>query len=184
MLHDGIKREEFTQFVIFLSFFGLCLTLLFETGNHVFPFCQLSFKVGNFLVLILYSILQVDNLPSGAKCFAFDLDTPRDPATSIQIAGFPMGTQVSDSMLLTQGIISNTENECTITNTHGVKRTFDIIRTQAGATHGSSGGPVMLSSNWRVIGILHGGMNEEGFAMNIVSDIRQLFHDNTLNIKT
>jgi V8-like Glu-specific endopeptidase len=65
-----------------------------------------------------------------------------------------------------------------------VKRTFDIIRTQAGATHGSSGGPVMLSSNWRVIGILHGGMNEEGFAMNIVSDIRQLFHDNTLNIKT
>ena len=131
-----------------------------------------------------FAILQVDSLPNGAKCFAFDLDTPRDPATSIQIAGFPMGTQVSDSMLLTQGIISNTENQCTITNTHGVKRTFDIIRTQAGATHGSSGGPVMLSSNWRVIGILHGGMNEEGFAMNIVSDIRQLFHDNTLNIKT
>lgn len=130
-----------------------------------------------------FAILQVNSLPDGAKCFAFDLDTPRDPATSIQIAGFPMGTQVSDSMLLTQGIISNTEANCRITNTRGVTRTFDAIRTQAGATHGSSGGPVMLTSNWKVIGILHGGMNEEGFAMNIVSDIRQLFNDNTISIR-
>ena len=94
-----------------------------------------------------------------------------------------MGTQVSDSMLLTQGVISNTESNCRITNTRGVSRTFDAIRTQAGATHGSSGGPVMLANNWKVIGILHGGMNEDGFSMNIVSDIRQLFNDNTLNIK-
>ena len=130
-----------------------------------------------------FAILQLNSLPDGAKCFHFDVDTPREPATYIQIAGFPMGTQVSDSMLLTQGVISNTESNCRITNTRGVSRTFDAIRTQAGATHGSSGGPVMLANNWKVIGILHGGMNEDGFSMNIVSDIRQLFNDNTLNIK-
>ena len=130
-----------------------------------------------------FAILQLNSLPDGAKCFDFDLDTPREPSTYIQIAGFPMGTQVSDSMLLTQGVISNTENGCRITNTHGVSRTFDAIRTQAGATHGSSGGPVMLANNWKVIGILHGGMNEDGFSMNIVSDIRQLFNDNTLSIR-
>ncbi|MBR3455056.1 MAG: AAA family ATPase [Bacteroidaceae bacterium] len=130
-----------------------------------------------------FAILQLNSLPDGAKCFDFDVNTPREPATYIQIAGFPMGTQVSDSMLLTQGVISNTENGCRITNTRGVSRTFDAIRTQAGATHGSSGGPVMLANNWKVIGILHGGMNEDGFSMNIVSDIRQLFNDNTLNIK-
>jgi hypothetical protein len=41
----------------------------------------------------------------------------------------------------------------------------------------------MLANNWKVIGILHGGMNEDGFSMNIVSDIRQLFNDNTLSIR-
>lgn len=130
-----------------------------------------------------FAILQLNSMPDGAKCFLFDIDTPRDTATNIQIAGFPMGTQVSDSVLLTQGIISNYESNCMITNTQGVSRTFDVIRTQAGATHGSSGGPVMLATNWKVIGVLNGGVREDGFSMNIVSDIRQILIDNTLNIR-
>lgn len=128
------------------------------------------------------SILRVDCLPDYAKYFSFDINTERMPTTNIQIAAFPMGTRVSGCMLLTEGVISNTEKQLVVTDEKGTKRVFDAIRTEAQATHGSSGGPVMLSNTMNVIGVLHGGFNENGFVMNIASDIRQLFNERTLNI--
>ena len=128
------------------------------------------------------AILQVDSLPDGAKFFTFDNTTERSPGIQIQIAAFPLGTQVSNTMLLTQGNIANYQGECEMSSS-GRSRKFDAIRTDAQATHGSSGGPVMLKDNWRVIGVLHGGMSEGGFSVNVVTDSRQLFNDNTLKIK-
>ena len=129
------------------------------------------------------ALLQVDSLPDGAKYFAFDNTTARSPGVQIQIAAFPLGTQVSNTMLLTQGNIANYQGECEMSSS-GRNRKFDAIRTDAQATHGSSGGPVMLKDNWKVIGVLHGGMSEGGFSVNVVTDSRQLFNDNSLKIRS
>ena len=129
------------------------------------------------------ALLQVDDLPGSARYFSFDLDSPRQPGTKIQIGAFPMGVRFSHSMFLSQGVIGNYEPHCQLTNENGVTRVFDVIRTEAQATHGSSGGPVMMVDSMRIIGVLHGGMREDGFSINAVSDIAQLFNDKTLNIQ-
>lgn len=129
------------------------------------------------------ALLQVDDLPSSAHYFGFDVDSPRQPGTKIQIGAFPKGVRFSHSMFLTQGVIGNYEPHCQVTNENGVIRVFDVIRTEAQATHGSSGGPVMMVDTMRIIGALHGGMREDGFSVNAVTDIAQLFNDNTINIQ-
>lgn len=130
-----------------------------------------------------FALLQVDDLPNNARYFGFDLDSPRQPGTKIQIGAFPKGVRFSHSMFLTQGVIGNYEPHCHVTNENGVTRVFDVIRTEAQATHGSSGGPVMMVDTMRIIGVLHGGMHEDGFSVNAVTDIAQLFSDNTINIQ-
>ena len=129
------------------------------------------------------ALLQVDDLPGSARYFGFDLDSPRQPGTKIQIGAFPKGVRFSHSMFLTQGVIGNYEPNCTVTNENGVTRKFDIIRTEAQATHGSSGGPVMMVDSMKIIGVLHGGVHEDGFGVSAVTDIAQLFNDETINIK-
>lgn len=127
-----------------------------------------------------FAILQLDSMPEGAKCFMFDTTTAREPATPISIMAFPLGRQVSSKAVLTTGAISNYEENLTIHNENGPQRRFNAIRTEAQATHGSSGGPVVLADSMRVIGVLHGGMNESGFFMNIASDISQIFNESNL----
>lgn len=129
-----------------------------------------------------FAILQVDALPDDAKFFRFDTTTPREPATPISIMAFPLGRQVSNKAVLTSGGISNYEENLTIHNENGMQRRFNAIRTEAQATHGSSGGPVVITDTMRVIGVLHGGMNESGFFMNLASDITQLLSENTLHV--
>lgn len=129
------------------------------------------------------ALLQAEDLPASARYFGFDLDSPRQPGTKIQIGVFPRGIRFSHSMFLTQGVIGNYEPHCSVTNENGVTRVFDVIRTEAQATHGSSGGPVMMVDNMRIIGVLHGGIHEDGFSVNAVTDISQLFSDSTINIK-
>lgn len=131
-----------------------------------------------------FAILEVDSLPKDAKQFGFDTTTPRHPATPLRIIAFPLGTQVSNKAVLTSGAISNYEKKLSIRNEAGQMRRFDAIRTEAQATHGSSGGPVVLADSMQVVGVLHGGMNEGGFFMNIASDINQLFDEPTLQITT
>ncbi|MDE6120754.1 MAG: trypsin-like peptidase domain-containing protein, partial [Muribaculaceae bacterium] len=120
-----------------------------------------------------FAILQVDSLPADAKCFRFDTSTPREPATPLRIIAFPLGRQISNKAVLTSGSISNYEENLNIHNENGQRRRFNAIRTEAQATHGSSGGPVVLADTMRVVGVLHGGMNENGFFMNLASDISQ-----------
>ena len=129
-----------------------------------------------------FAILQVDALPDDAKFFRFDTTTPREPATPISIMAFPLGRQVSNKAVLTSGGISNYEENLTIHNENGMQRRFNAIRTEAQATHGSSGGPVVITDTMRVIGVLHGGMNESGFFMNLASDITQLLSEKTLHV--
>ncbi len=129
-----------------------------------------------------FAILEVDSLPVEAKQFGFDTTTPRDPATPLRIIAFPLGTQVSNKAVLTSGVISNYEINLGVRNENGTARRFNAIRTEAQATHGSSGGPVVLAGTMRVVGVLHGGMNENGFFMNLASDIAQLFNESTLQI--
>lgn len=127
-----------------------------------------------------FAILQLDSIPEGAKYFVFDTATAREPATSIRIVAFPLGRQVSSKAVLTSGAISNYEENLTIRNEDGTQRRFNAIRTEAQATHGSSGGPVVLADSMKVIGVLHGGMNESGFFMNVASDISQIFNESNL----
>jgi AAA+ superfamily predicted ATPase len=129
-----------------------------------------------------FAILEVDSLPLETKQFAFDTTTPRDPATSLRIIAFPLGTQVSNKAVLTSGAISNYEEGLSVRDDNGIIRRFNAIRTEAQATHGSSGGPVVLADTMRVVGVLHGGMNENGFFMNVASDIAQLFNEKNLEI--
>lgn len=131
-----------------------------------------------------FAILEVESLPDEAKQFGFDTDTPRHPATALRIIAFPLGTQVSNKAILTSGTISNYEDGFRVRNENGTTRQFDAIRTEAQATHGSSGGPVVLAESMQVIGVLHGGMNEGGFFMNVASDITQLFNETTLKVTT
>lgn len=129
------------------------------------------------------AILRTASLPDNAKRLSFDVVTPRDPGLNIQIAAFPLGGKLSGNrMILTQGAIGNYEKQCTLRNENGITRIFDAIRTEAQATFGSSGGPVMMTDGFKVIGVLHGGVKENGFNINAVTDIAQLFDDNTLNI--
>lgn len=130
-----------------------------------------------------FAILRVDSLPGGTRQFSFDTDTRRDPATALRIVAFPLGTQVSRKAVLTSGVVSNYERDLAVRNENGQTRRFNAIRTEAQATHGSSGGPVVLADSMRVIGVLHGGMNENGFFMNVASDISQLLNDTTINIR-
>lgn len=127
-----------------------------------------------------FAILQLDSMAEGAKYFKFDTTTAREPATSISIMAFPLGRQVSSKAVLTSGAIANYEENLTIRNENGTQRRFNAIRTEAQATHGSSGGPVVLADSMKVIGVLHGGMNESGFFMNIASDISQIFNEPNL----
>lgn len=127
-----------------------------------------------------FAILQIDTLPAEAKYFEFDTATPREPATSLRIIAFPLGLQVSSKAVLTSGAIANYEENLTILNEGGKQRKFNAIRTEAQATHGSSGGPVVLADSMKVIGVLHGGMSENGFFMNIASDITQLLNEPNL----
>lgn len=131
-----------------------------------------------------FAILQLDSIPDGAKYFRFDTTTVREPAMPLSIMAFPLGREISSKAVLTSGAIANYEENLMIRNENGQHRRFNAIRTEAQATHGSSGGPVVLSDSMRVIGVLHGGMNESGFFMNIASDINQLFNEPTLQITT
>lgn len=129
-----------------------------------------------------FAILEVASLPEDAKQFGFDTTTPRHPATPLRIIAFPLGAQVSNKAVLTSGAISNYEKNLLIRNESRRMRRFDAIRTEAQATYGSSGGPVVLADTMRVVGVLHGGMSEGGFFMNIASDINKLFNESTLHI--
>ncbi|MDE5882523.1 MAG: AAA family ATPase [Muribaculaceae bacterium] len=130
-----------------------------------------------------FALLQVNDLPNEARYFKLDAATPREPATLLRIMAFPLGTQVSNKALLTSGTISNYEENLRVCNEKGEIRRFNAIRTEAQATHGSSGGPVVLADSMCVIGVLHGGVNESGFYMNIASDILQLLTENNLTVK-
>lgn len=129
------------------------------------------------------AILRVDSLPEGVKQFAIDTTASRTPATNLYIVAFPLGQRVSDRAILTSGTISNYEEGLVLRDVHGTVRKFNAIRTEAQATHGSSGGPVVLADTMKVVGVLHGGINENGFYMNIASDISQLIENEELSIK-
>ncbi len=129
------------------------------------------------------AILQADSLPSDAKFFALDSRTPRDPGSALRIVAFPHGLEVSNKAILTSGAIANYENNLSIVNENGSRRKFNAIRTEAQATHGSSGGPVVFADSMAVMGVLHGGINKDGFFMNVASDISQLLEEAALRIR-
>lgn len=123
------------------------------------------------------AMLQAESLPDDARFLRIDTTTPREPSTQVRIAAFPLGRQISNKVLLTSGSISNYEENLSVENGDGIGRCFNAIRTEAQATYGSSGSPVLLADSFRVVGVLHGGISENGFYMNIASDIAQIASD-------
>jgi S1-C subfamily serine protease len=51
-----------------------------------------------------------------------------------------------------------------------------LIQLSATVTHGSSGGPLFRSSDWRVIGIIHGGVKQEiASGLNLAVSVEEVY---------
>ena len=69
--------------------------------------------------------------------------------------------------MVNRGEINNYEAKKCIDN-----RCFDTYFSAVPATHGNSGGPVLLSDTYKVIGLLQGGF--EAVEARLITDIQQI----------
>lgn len=124
------------------------------------------------------AILQCESIPSDARYFKIDSNVNANPEVLERIlhCGFLKGTDVSTNFSTYEGTISNYDSGKQLG-----QRCFDAIMSGVEATNGCSGGPVMRTSDFTVIGILQGGFNEA--PTRIITDIHQLYKQITLNIK-
>lgn|GEM_PF-3676410 len=69
----------------------------------------------------------------------------------IGVFGYPLGQELGREITYTEGVVGS------VRRTPGVK----LIQISADVTRGSSGGPVLRLADFRVIGIIHGGVKQE-----------------------
>jgi S1-C subfamily serine protease/Cdc6-like AAA superfamily ATPase len=69
----------------------------------------------------------------------------------IGVFGYPLGQELGLEITYTEGVVGS------VRNTGGVT----LVQISADVTRGSSGGPVMRLSDFRVIGLIHGGVKQE-----------------------
>jgi S1-C subfamily serine protease len=69
----------------------------------------------------------------------------------IGVFGYPLGQELGLEITYTEGVVGS------VRNTGGVA----LVQISADVTRGSSGGPVMRLTDFRVIGIIHGGVKQE-----------------------
>jgi SpoVK/Ycf46/Vps4 family AAA+-type ATPase len=98
--------------------------------------------------------LAVLALPEGAYPWA-PLAEPGyvpEQGEPICVLGYPLGEDLGREVSFTEGAVSSIRQ-----SPQGVS----MIQIPAAATYGSSGAPVFRRSDWRVVGILHGGVSQE-----------------------
>lgn len=117
------------------------------------------------------ALLTVDDLPENARYLSLHTDKqPVEELSQIILCGYPLGESVSKNLMINRGEINNYEREKPIDH-----RCFDIYLSSVPATHGNSGGPVLLADNYKVIGLLQGGY--DAVEARIITDIHQLLRE-------
>ena len=118
--------------------------------------------------MIDIAVLQVGHLPEKARYLSLHNDNvPVHKLSQIILCGYPLGESVSKNLMVNRGEINNYEAKKSIDN-----RCFDTYISSVPATHGNSGGPVILPDSYEVIGVLQGGF--EAVEARLITDIRQL----------
>ena len=118
--------------------------------------------------MIDMALLQVDYLPEDARYLSLHNDSkPVSKLSQIILCGYPLGESVSKNLMVNRGEINNYEAKKCIDN-----RCFDTYFSAVPATHGNSGGPVLLSDTYKVIGLLQGGF--EAVEARLITDIQQI----------
>jgi serine protease Do len=88
-------------------------------------------------------------------------------AENVDLLGYPLGDELGKRVTFTAGVVSSLREKAGGVN---------LIQIDAGAYHGSSGGPLFRESDGKVIGILSGGLNSKGAAMlNFAISIQEFY---------
>lgn len=127
------------------------------------------------------AILQLETLPEGAMFLdIYPNGEPTVPSlTPIILCGFPYGESISRNLMINRGEINNYEKGKQLED----GRRMDIYFSAVPATHGNSGGPVLLSDTLQVIGLLQGGLKEIGpVGVRIIADIAPIYRDNNITV--
>ena len=127
------------------------------------------------------AVLQLETLPVGAMYLdIYPNGQPTVPAlTPIILCGFPYGESISRNLMINSGEINNYEKGKLLED----GRRMDIYFSAVPATHGNSGGPVLLSDSLQVIGLLQGGLEEIGpVGVRIIADIAPVYRDNNITV--
>ncbi|CAG1020625.1 partial Serine protease Do-like HtrA, partial [Methylococcales bacterium] len=78
--------------------------------------------------------------------------------------GFPLGEQIGREITFSPGSVSS------------IREKGSMIQITTPVTHGSSGGPLFRRSDYRVIGIIQGGIKPElGSSLNLAISIQELY---------
>lgn len=175
---SGCTNNETTQgsaFIISLQnhLILTCSHVVEGKTQFVFSISELKFETP---ARLLWSnaqydmaLLQVGMLPQEARYLElYKEGKPIGKTTDIVLAGYPLGEQVSQNLSVNTGKITNYE-EGKLNN----DRRFDTYMSDINATHGNSGGPVVLQNDYQVIGLLQGGF--EQVQVRLITDIRQLY---------
>lgn len=140
---------------------------------------------GHYPAKLLWSSQKTDmailQLETEKKDFEyFSMIGPDDNVSvneEIILIGYPGGRALGNDPFCPEDKIQGTKLDFEISE----QIRFDAIFTYANATHGYSGGPVIRKKDGRVVGVLHGGIVRLA-NVNLISDIRQLYKQENLNI--
>lgn len=170
------ESAQGTAFIISLAqhYILTCSHLVEGMGEFTFCINDLNFETPARIVwsdvVCDMALLQVGTLPAQARFLSmYHGEKPVGKTTEITLAGYPLGEQVSRNLMVNTGRITNYEAQ-----KQNNKRLFDTYMSDINATHGNSGGPVILQSSFEVIGLLQGGF--EQVEVRLITDIRQLYN--------
>ena len=114
------------------------------------------------------ALLKVDDLPNNARYLSLHQgEKPVEELSQIILCGYPLGESVSKNLMINRGEINNYERQKPVDH-----RCFDVYLSSVPATHGNSGGPVLLADGYEVIGLLQGGY--DAVEARIITDIHQM----------
>jgi SpoVK/Ycf46/Vps4 family AAA+-type ATPase len=84
----------------------------------------------------------------------------------VGVLSYPLGEELGREITFTKGTVSS------LREVEGI----ELIQTDAVATHGSSGAPVFRLKDWRVVGVVHGGIKQEiASGLNFAVSIQEVY---------
>jgi len=84
----------------------------------------------------------------------------------VVVLSYPLGEQLGLEITYTRGTVSS------LRRWEGMK----VIQMDAVVTHGSSGAPLFRASDWRVVGVIHGGVRQDiASGLNFAVSIEEVY---------